>query len=239
MIIFFKNLTKNKKQEIKNNYPDYFKLATSWADDYYTNILLSRNRYKLAFIVSIVTVFCLSLSIITLMPFEHFEPILIHQYADGMIEYQPISLDKIKKNKALLESEIVKYINARESYDPVSYEWQYNLVSLMSNIKETQQYQQAQSAKNKNSVINTLKKKVVRTVNIESIIFPDESNNSNIAEVNFTLDDTDLTSYKKTTTPLVAIISWYYKGIPKDPRVRWRNWDGFTVTDYQVSQRNI
>jgi type IV secretion system protein VirB8 len=95
-----------------------------------------------------------------------------------------------------------------------------------------------------------LKRDGLRTVHVESVIFIDsvlknkgkplsQQTHSNLAEVNFTVSDQIKNSTLIKTHALTVLISWTYRGIPKDPGDRWRNWNGFTVTRYSVEQRNL
>jgi type IV secretion system protein VirB8 len=213
---------------------DYFQLASSWADDYYALIQASRNRYRIAFLSAMTLSVLLVVAIIILMPLEHFEPLIVHEYQDGVISIEPANLKNFDPNQAMIESEIVRYVIAREAYDPVSYQVQYRLVELMSNHVVSQQYRDEQGKDNPDAVINKLANKLTREVRVESIML-----HKDFSQVNFTIIDVDKSSKQRKSVPLVATIVWEYRGIPKNPKDRWDNWDGFTVTDYHVVQRNI
>ena len=60
-----------------------------------------------------------------------------------------------------------------------------------------------------------------------------------LAEVVFTLSDTDKTSGKTTSTHYNAMISWQYTNPPDSPETRWQNWDGFEVTRYSKQLRSV
>ena len=97
---------------------------------------------------------------------------------------------------------------------------------MLSNNDVSQQYRDTQSSGNPQSPINMLKRDGLRTVHVESVIFIDsvlKSKNSTLIK----------------THALTVLISWTYRGTPKDPGDRWRNWNGFTVTRYSVEQRNL
>ena len=62
-------------------------------------------------------------------------------------------------------------------------------------------------------------------------------NHQNLAEVVFTLIDTDKQSGKSTEAHYNALISWQYTNVSDSPDIRWKNWDGFEVTRYSKQRR--
>ena len=60
----------------------------------------------------------------------------------------------------------------------------------------------------------------------------------NLAKVDFEVTLHDYKTGRVKLIPLTVLISWVYKGMPSNPANRWMDWNGFTVTDYQVQQRN-
>jgi len=229
----------------------YFKLARHWADDFYTQAVLERNRWRAITLYGCLPVLGVLLLCITLLiPAQHLEPILVNHYEDGQVSVQPLKRSSSLPNtQAEVESELVRYVVNRESYTANAYHEQYQLVNALSSNQVAKNYIEAQSASNKNSPINTLGEKGVRTVHVQSIVFlgNKERTQANaaagtphtLAEVNFTLTEHDNASGKEVTVPLMAVISWTYQGTPDDPDALWRNWDGFTVTSYTVQQRSL
>jgi type IV secretion system protein VirB8 len=227
---------------------DYFQQARSWSDDISAVIVTSRNRYKLAFILAMTLCIILTIGVIGLVPLQRLQPILIHHYQDGHVTVEPIKQPLAPPNPALIESEIVHYIINRETYDPASYKEQYSIVSLMSNEEIAHEYMQEQSAGNENSPISIFGNRSYRTVHIENVIFLDrviteahtqKNQHKNLAQVSFMVTDHDRTARTQHSISLTALVSWSYSGIPKDPELMWKNWDGFTVTHYRVTQRIV
>ena len=246
-----KSKAKAKPKKAKAVKPlDYFVEARSWADDLYTGALISRNRYRLAFLVAMGLAISLSLSINLLLPMQHYQPLLINHYEDGRVTVTPTTQVNAPNNPVEIESEIVRYVVNRESYAPSSYKEQYSLTNLMSNNEVASEYIRAQSTDNKHSPINRLGNKVYRTVHIDDVSFLDSADknkgkpknqqtHSNLAQVNFAITDHWRNSGRSKTIPLTALVSWRYDGTPSNPADQWRNWDGFTVTRYTIEQRNV
>jgi type IV secretion system protein VirB8 len=229
---------------------DYFTLARSWNDDFYTCVEASRNRWKafslwLLTPVSIVLLTCT----VMLIPAQHLEPLMINHYNNGLTTVVPFKQAYSPKSQSQVESDIARYVRFRESYSSSAYDYSYRLINLMSSPAITKGYDQEQSSSNKNAPIRLLGEKGYRTVTIESIVFLDskdknnksehEQNHRNLAQVNFVVTDHDKKSGSVTSTPLTTLVSWKYRGTPNDPSDRWMDWNGFTVTTYQVQQRNV
>ena len=230
--------------------PDYFTEARSWADDMYTHAVVSRNRYKMAFFIAMGLAVLLTVAINGLIPMQHLEPLLIHHYQDGRVTVLPMTQPYAPMNQAQVESEIVRYVINRESYNPSSYHEQYALINLMSNHETGMEYINQQAAGNKTAPINVLGNQGWRSVHIDSVVFLDSTlqnrhqpkakqTHHNLAEVNFTLTDHFKNSALRKTKALTALVAWEYRGTPSDPNDRWRNWNGFTMTRYTLEQRNV
>lgn len=236
---------------------DYFKTAKSWADEFYTSAITSRNKWR-ALCIFILTpmIFLLLLCMTFLIPAQHIEPLMINHYADGQTIVTPIKQHYAPKDSAETESDIARYIRFRESYSPDTYDYSYRLIHLMSSQSVYGDYQTSQDSNNKNSPINVLGKSGYETVKIESIVFLDNENKNstvqskrtkpnistihkNLAEVNFVVTTHNSQSNTTTSKPLTALVSWGYRGISNDPNNRWMDWNGFTVTQYQVTNRNV
>lgn len=236
--------------QLAPNHKDYFTYAKGWADDIYTETLVSRNRYQMAFFVSMVTVIALAVAIAGLVPMQHLAPIIVNHYSNGQISVRPMTESLAPKNQAEVESDIVRYVINRAGFDPISYREQYKLTYLLSNNETVKEYVSSQAKENKHSPINLIGNKGYRSVHVESVVFLDSVSENqglpkklqvhhNLAQVNFTITDHLKHHAEQKPIPKTAIISWEYHGTPSAPDELWRNWDGFTVTHYREKQRNI
>ena len=238
-----------KKSSQEKNNENYFQLATSWADDYCARMATSRNRYQIAFLAALGLCGLLTMSVMMLSHTHEYIPLLVHHYDSGAVSVTPASKMGVPENQAEIESDLVRYIISRESYDPAFFDQQYQMVTLLSDSSVARAYQAQQNADDDQAFIHRFGNKTVRSVKIEEVNFLDneslnskekhESNHRNLAEVHFIVTDKNVSSGKETKTPFVAIMAWAYGGIPNDPEVRWMNWNGFTVTSYQRNQRTV
>lgn len=244
-----KNNEKINSSNKSDGNQNYFQLACTWADDYYTLVIASRNRYRVAFLCAMGLCLLLALSVISLSHTHEYIPLMVHHYDSGAVSIEQAENAYMPESQAEVESELVRYIVNRESYDPASFSQQYKLTTLMSDNKVSQAYHHAQSSDDQASLIATFGSRVVRSVKIQDVNFLDsadannekkhEAHHKNLAEVNFVVTDKDVKSGTEKQTPYVAILSWTHAGIPHDPEARWMNWNGFTITHYQRNQRTL
>jgi type IV secretion system protein VirB8 len=238
-----KNILRRLKHGAVNpdNDQSYFAFASSWADDMYLNLLASRNQWRVAALL-IMLIFCiLLLGFVFLLPLQHVEPLLIHHYEDGRIFVDQPSDQAVSPNHLQVQSDIIRYVVNRESYDPVAWRHQYDLVKLLSSSKVASVYEKIQLQDKNNSPALTLKDNAYLSCHVESILFLSghKKKSSPLAQVNFTVSKHWVSSDRVKTTPYVVLISWRYTKTSHDPERQWLNWDGFSVIDYQKQQRSL
>lgn len=252
----YKNITHAKKNKITKKHnatskkPDnYFSQATHWSDDLYATTIASRNRWRAVSLYGLTpAIFLLLMSITLLIPTQHLAPLLINHWPDGQVTVVPLKQPHPPKSGAQVQSDIVRYVINRESYSAYSYQYQYQLVTLLSDNSVATQYIKTQQSSNPHAPINVLGDKGSRQVHVTSVLFLDTATDNqpnhgidhhhNLAEVNFTITNHKANGLTNTV-PLTALIAWTYRGTPANPADAWKNWDGFSVTHYQVQQRNL
>jgi len=230
-----------------NQYNDYFKRARTWADDNFGRLEQSRHRYQVAFLAAMGLNLVAICAIGILANYQTVVPMMVHHYDNGVTTVEPVKQDKAPINRAQVESDIARYIELREAYDVSSYRAQFELINLLSDNTVNREYLAQQDKSNPLSPIQTLGNNTKREVHIYSINFLDSlfANEQDIhkdhhplAEVVFSLLDTDKMTGKSTLTHFNAIISWRYTTPPASPEMRWQNWDGFEVTRFSKQPRN-
>jgi type IV secretion system protein VirB8 len=235
-------------QKTKSTPKDYFNRARSWADDNFSQLHQSRNRYQLAFVLSMGLNMAACSAVAVLANYQTLVPMMVHHYENGITTVEPLANANAPINKAQVESDIVRYITNREAYDISSYRAQFDLISLLSNSTVGAEYLQEQDKSNKEAPINLLGANASRQIHLYSINFLDASlfnekdlskTHQNVAEVVFTLTDTDKLNGKPTERHYSALISWQYVTPTTSPAERWQNWDGFQVIRYSKTFRNV
>lgn len=233
----------------KDSYQDYFNRARTWADDNFSQLQQSRNRYQTAFLLAMGLNIAAVFGVAILANMQTLVPLLVHHYDNGIVTVEPLTNKNAPINKAQVESDIAKYITNREAYDSASYRAQFDLIALLSDEKVNKEYLQEQDKNTKEAPINTLSLHASRSVHIYNINFLDtlifnqedlHKNHQNVAEVAFTITDTDKNNSSKTAViHYNALISWQYATPSKVPGERWLNWDGFRVIRYSKQMRNV
>ena len=226
---------------------NYFKQAKNWADDYYSSAVLSRNRWRMFVLAVALPLLMLLFAIVLfLLPRQHLQPLLIHHYGDGVVTVSPIHKIPMH-NRSLIESELVRYVVNRESYSYASYKHQHHLIDLMSNDAVQEVYLKTHDFSSHDVLIHHLQHQGTRSVYVESVVFLDAlrshpqpgSQQPHLAQIDFSITEHLSKQSAPVTIPLTALLAWTYKTPSSNPSVRWLNWDGFRVTQYQLHQRNI
>lgn len=230
------------------NEKTYFEKARSWADDLYSAAVTGRDRYFLAFMISMGLTIVLALVVLIALFDPSSDVVVVHESAGG---YTWLSALHSKEVPALEwnreASEIAHYIRMRESYDPLFYEHQANEVKTESNAEVQSEYDLAQSSENKNAPINVLGAKGYRTITINNVLpldavgHPGNTKNPEapVAQVDFVTVDHFFGQAQTIETPYTALVSWRYLGVPTDPEKKLEDWDGFQITKYVVEPVNV
>lgn len=229
------------------NHKTLFQQASSFADDIYTHQKRTLARYQAAFLLSLglnVVAIC---AVMMLSKLQTLIPIMVHHYDNGVMTVEPVKQNKAPINRTQIESDLVRYVINRESYDINSFRGQYDLVNLLSNRDVARDYSSSQSARDKNAPIVQLGDKFLRRVHVVSVNFIDNldanekdlhKNHRNLAEVVFTLIDLDKATGNQTSKSYNALIAWQYVQPSESPEQRWQNFDGFQVMSYSKQVRN-
>lgn len=241
---WFKNDSKDKKAA-KNN---YFAEAKSWSDDIYGAVEQSKNRYQIAFLASMTLNVVAMLAVTILAPMQSLVPMMVHHYENGLVHIEPVKNESTPLDQRQIESDIVRYVENRESYDLSSYKMQYDLVNLLSTNNVAKEFAKGQSKGATLSPINLLGRDAFRDVHVYSVNFLDNinindeeisKNHHNLAEVVFSQIDTNRQTSRQQTKHYSALISWEYVTPSDVPALRWKNFDGFLVTRYSKKLRNV
>ena len=227
---------------------DYFKQASTWSDDHFGRVALSRKRYQTAFLLAMGLNTVALVVIAMLAHVQTLVPMLVHHYENGVTTIEPLAQRHVPVNRAQVESDIVRYIQYRESYDASSYRAQFELINLLSANTVAQDYLAEQHKSNLTAPIRLLGQTGMREVHIYSINFLDtmlanekdiHKDHHALAEVVFSLIDVDKATGKRTESQYNAMIAWRYTTPPASLETRWQNWDGFEVTRYSKQPRNV
>ncbi len=214
--------------------------VSQWYHDRYTTAVISRNRYFVLGLVGIILASLEALAIFFLTPLKSVEPYVIQVDNKSGIttvlkplkdEHSP----NLTQDEAITKSFIVKYIIARETYDPQDLNRNYDLVRLMSSGEEAGKFNESVANGNPQSPVERYKTNTARTVKISSVSFLDQKKKT--AQVRFMT--TEVTRNETKEDYWVAILTFRYINAPMDETDRLNNPLGFQVISYRVDQEIV
>ncbi len=245
-------LTSRMSEKNRNSPQDsaYFEEARNWHYDKYAQAYVRGNCYQLAFYIQTGCLILTLIILVILLPLKTLVPIVIHKNEKtGEVWVDKPANNFVPSTDAETQADLVRYIIVRETYSAADLNQRYHQVLLTTNSDIANDYANSQADNNPKSPVSLLGANGSRTVQVEDVVFIDKSGSDtqyrhfkqpakNLAQINFTT-----TTTMPNSAPIlqhwVATIGWEYKGLPENKADAWDNWNGFTVTNYRVDQRNI
>lgn len=227
----------------------YHEEGRAWFEENYENAKIVGNRWFVGCMASLFTSVLLSVCLIVLLPLKSLVPLIIHQNSvTGEVWVTHPKTPFVPENDAEVQSDIVRYMTARESYTAADLNQRFQLVTLLSANDIARTYANEQSNANPKAPVTVLGAEGTRTLHIEDIVFLDKSGlqelrhfkgkSQNLAKIDFITTTTEKSGHK-INQAWVATLAWEYKGLPNNQVEAWENWNGFTVTTYRVDPRNL
>jgi type IV secretion system protein VirB8 len=224
-----------RKQTLKDN-PE----VAEWYHDLYRSATINRNRWCLVGVIALVLAATQTLALVFLTPLKTVEPYVLQVDSKSGVTNVLKSLREGKENslteeEAVTKSFIVKYVIARETYDPQDLNRNYDLVRLMSAPNESQKFGDSTSNGNPSSPVERYKNTTTRTVRISSVSFLDQKKKT--AQVRFVTTESGHNQTKEEFW--VAILTFRYINAPMGESDRLSNPLGFQVISYRTDQEII
>jgi type IV secretion system protein VirB8 len=211
------------------------KSISSWYNDKYDRAIVQRNILFILFIIAIFAVILSNIALFTVSKFKNFEPFVIQIEQDtGKSKIvNPIDRDFLTANESMTMYLIKRYVNARESYNPVDFETQARgVVRLLSNPVVYRQYISYITVDANNPVLKYGKDNSTY-VKFKSITPLVDSNNKYV--VRFAIYESD---GKKDVHNKIAIVEYKYLPMQLSPEDMEINPVGFQVVGYRVDEDN-
>ncbi len=210
---------------------DYFNDGATWEQEIIANAFQSKNRaWLIAFFCMGVAILSL-LTLLLILPLKTFEPFVVTvDRSTGYLEVtKGLYQGNLTQDEAITQSNLVKYISLRESYNPSILRENYDQVSLMSQANALKEYQQLWNANNSNNPSIIYGRKAAIDIKIQSVSFI----NDKTASVRFQreLKENNQTKVSYWT----AVIDYHYSQKPSKMAERFLNPLGFQVTSYRVN----
>ena len=190
--------------------PRYYADGATWEHDIARR---NRNSRALAWIVASVmsVVAIVALGVLALLvPLKTYEPyMVVVDKATGFVEVKrPMAEGALTQDEAVTMFNVVRYIKARETYDPKALKDNFDLAQLLASGDAARELTEIYSPANPNNPVKIYGTNTEVAVNIKSVTFP----NNRTALVRFSTDEKSATN--TITRHWVSLVRFRYTGAP-------------------------
>lgn len=223
--------------ETREKLDEYYANASSWADERTQSIHASR---KVAWIVAMIATaiaLLLAIAILFMLPLKTVVPhtLLVDKQTGFVQALDPSAPQKIVPQKALTQSFLVQYVEAREGFDIATVQGQFKKVALWSTGGAKNRYVGMMQATNPESPLASLPRNTVIDVKVRSV----SQLSDNSALVRFASTRRDQGGVEASQENWVAVIKYRYSNAPMTVEDRYVNPLGFEVTDYRKDAESL
>ncbi|MFA1672086.1 virB8 family protein [Rhizobium mongolense] len=214
----------------------YYQSGDIWEQEIVRRAKRSR---ALAWLVTMIfgTITLLSLiALVMLVPLKSFEPYIVEVDKNtGYVEVKtgltrPVTLTE---QQAITQANIVRYIRAREGYDPYAIEQNFGIAALLSTGNAARELQDLYSKTNPKNPAKAYGRNTRVMTEIASVTFP--NNSTSIVRFSTTeISDTD-----SIVRHWIAVVRYRYTDTPATNEWRFENPLGFQVYDYRRDQETV
>lgn len=211
---------------------EYYQKATAWEEEVYLSLRQSRNRaYIVASIAAFIAIMCVIALVVTL-PMKEFVPMVITvDKQTGYLEPATMLEDNTLSEKdAVTQSFLMRYLNARESYNPAVLEENYNLAQYLSGDNAAKEHKALWDSANPDNPSKVYDRSTSIEVRVKSIQLLEK----NRATIRFQRNL--ITNNVTTSDHWVATLTFVYENEPTQMKERLINPLGFKVTNYRLTQ---
>ena len=216
---------------------DYYANAGSWADERTQSVYASRTVAWIVAMVATAIALLLAIAIVFMLPLRTVEPhtLLVDRQTGFVQALDPSKPQQIAPSKALTQSFLVQYIEAREGFDIATVQGQFRKVALWSAGTAKSRYVNAMQATNPDSPLATLPRSTVIDVTVRSV----SQLSDNSALVRFARVRTDQGGIEQPAENWIAVIKHRYSNAPMTVEDRYVNPLGFQVIDYRKDAETL
>jgi type IV secretion system protein VirB8 len=214
----------------------YYSDGAKWETAVYRSVAISRGVWRTVAICMGVTS-CAAIGLLSAMlPLKQFDVVVLEvDKTTGYVEAsQPLRAGgDLTQNEAVTRANIVRFIRARETYDPKGLRDNFDLASLYSTGKAAQELAGLYAESNPNNPMKLFGADTIVSVQIKSIIFL----NDKTAAARFSTTRSSVQG--QIIEHWVANIRFRYTSEPMRNDWRFDNPLGFQVTEYRRDQETI
>jgi type IV secretion system protein VirB8 len=214
--------------------PRYYAEGATWEHDLARR---NRNSRALAWIVAaVMTVVAITaLGVLALLvPLKTYEPyMVVVDKTTGFVEVKrPMAEGPLTQDEAITMFNVVRYIKARETYDPRALKDNFDLAELLAAGDAARELTEIYSPANPGNPVKLYGANTVVGVDIKSVTFP----NNRTALVRFSTDEKSATNI--VTRHWVSLVRFRYSSAPMRNEWRFDNPLGFQVLEYRRDQES-
>ena len=213
----------------------YWKAGASWEAELYRKERRSRKiAWTVATVAGISTLLSLS-ALNLLVPLKQFEAVVVvADRTTGFVEVaRSLNESKLSENDAIKTANIVRYIRARETYDPRALKDNYDLAQLYSTGPAAADLRHEFEPSNPQSKDKALGRNTRIAVTIKSVSFL----NASTATVRFSTETRRDNSLRREHW--VSVVRFRYTTAPMKNEYRFDNPLGFQVVEYRRDQESL
>jgi len=212
--------------------PHYYVDAATWERDIARR---NRNSRALAWIVAtVMTVVAVAAlgTLALLVPLKTYEPyMVVVDKTTGFVEVKrPMAEGPLTQDEAVTTFNIVRYIKARETYDPKALKENFDLAQLLATGDAARELTEIYSPANPTNPVKVYGSNTVVAVTIKSVTFP----NNRTALARFSTEEKSSTNI--ITRNWVSLVRFRYTSVPMRNEWRFDNPLGFQVLEYRRDQ---
>lgn len=229
----------------KKEADDSLTAKKNWYADRYQTVVVQRNFLLLLTLISLAGIITSVLAVIQVTSSKTIEPFVIEiEEKTGITNViRPLLTDKMDKETALQNYFIVKYLNARETYDFGSYNYNYStVVRLLSSSDVYGRFRQFISSDSPDSPLKlgAEGKKEIKVISISPLETTNDKSNPTqriyTYQVRFLSTEIGGMNRRKN---LIATINFSYFDLKLTPEERSVNPLGFQVIGYRTDEENL
>jgi type IV secretion system protein VirB8 len=212
--------------------PRYYVDGTTWEGDIARR---NRNSRALAWIVAaVMTVVAVGAfgTLALLVPLKTYEPyMVVVDKTTGFVEVKrPMAEGPLTQDEAVTTFNVVRYIKARETYDPKALKDNFDLAQLLATRDAARELTEIYSPANPSNPVKVYGTNTVVAVTIKSVTFP----NNRTALARFSTEEKSSTNI--ITRNWVSLVRFRYTSAPMRNEWRFDNPLGFQVLEYRRDQ---
>ncbi|AUD00137.1 type VI secretion protein (plasmid) [Bradyrhizobium sp. SK17] len=212
--------------------PRYYEDGATWEQDIARR---NRNSRALAWIVAaIMTVVAVGAlgTLALLVPLKTYEPyMVVVDKTTGFVEVKrPMAEGPLTQDEAVTTFNVVRYIKARETYDPKALKDNFDLAQLLATGDAARELMEIYLPANPSNPIKVYGTNTVVAVTIKSVTFP----NNRTALARFSTEEKSSTNI--ITRNWVSLVRFRYTSAPMRNEWRFDNPLGFQVLEYRRDQ---